>query len=46
MFFSSIKQIYKLIKVKECQTFTIKKNWHSLNFDFLGKKIWKNALAL
>ena len=46
MFFSSIKQIYKLIKVKECQTFTIKKSWRSLNFDFLGKKIWKNALAL
>ena len=46
MFFSSIKQIYKVIKVKECQTFTIKKHWRSLNFDFLGKKIWKNALAL
>ena len=31
----------------ECQTFTIEKNWRrSQNFDFLGKKIWRNALTL
>ena len=42
---SSIKEINRLYG-KECQTFTIGKNWLSQNFDFLGKKIWKNALAL
>ena len=26
--------------------FTFEKNWHSQNFDFLGKKIWRNALTL
>ena len=25
--------------------FTFEKNWHSQNFDFLGKKIWRNALT-
>ena len=25
--------------VKLCQTFTIKKNWRSQNFDLIGKKI-------
>ena len=29
-----------------CQTFTIEKNGRSQNIDFLGKKIWKNALTL
>ena len=29
-----------------CQTFTIEKNWRSQNFYFVGKKIWRNALAL
>ena len=24
----------------------MKKNWSSQNFDFLGKKIWRNKLAL
>ena len=43
MFLSSIKEINRL---KECQTFTIKNNWRSQNFDFLGKKTWKNAIAL
>ena len=32
--------------VKACQTFTTEKNPRSQNFDFLGKKIWRNALAL
>ena len=35
--------------VKKYQTFTIEKNWRSQNLresKFLGKKIWKNALAL
>ena len=27
----------------KCQTFTIKKNWRSQNFDLLGKKIWKKS---
>ena len=45
MFCGSIIEINRLI-VKEWQTFTIKKNWHSQNFDFLGKKIWRNALDL
>ena len=31
---------------QECQTFTIEQNWRSQNFNFLGKKIWRNALAL
>ena len=31
---------------KECQTFTIEKNWCSQNFLFLGKKIWRNAVTL
>ena len=26
--------------------FTIKKNWRSQNFNFIGKKIWRNALPL
>ena len=30
----------------ECQTFTIEKNWRYQNFDFLGKKIWRNARTL
>ena len=30
----------------ECQAFTIEKNWRSQSIDFLGKKIWKNALTL
>ena len=30
----------------ECQTFTVKNNWHSQNFNFLRKKIWRNVLAL
>ena len=34
------------VKVKACQAFTTEKNWHSQNFDILGKKIWRNALAL
>ena len=29
-----------------CQTFTIEKNWRSQNIEFLGKKVWKNALIL
>ena len=33
-------------KAKECQTFTIKNNWRSPNFDFLGKKIWKKVPAI
>ena len=37
---SSIKETNTLIG-KECQTFTIEKNWHSLNFDFLWKKMKK-----
>ena len=28
------------------QTFAIEKNWRSQIFDFLEKKIWRNALAL
>ena len=32
--------------MKECQTFAVKNNWRSQNFDFLGEKIWRNALAL
>ena len=32
-------------QVKACQTFTIEKNWRSQNFDFLWKKICRNALA-
>ena len=27
-------------------SFTIKKNWRSRNFNFIGKKIWRNALPL
>ena len=27
-------------------TFSKEKNWRSKNFDFLGKEIWKNVLAL
>ena len=27
----------------KCQTFAIKKNWRSQNFDLLGKKIWKKS---
>ena len=30
----------------ECQTFTIEKNWRYQNFDFLRKKIWRNARIL
>ena len=30
----------------ESQTFTVKNSWRSQNFDFFGKKIWRNALAL
>ena len=26
--------------------FAIKKNWRSQNFNFIGKKIWRNALPL
>ena len=26
--------------------FTIKKNWHSQSFNFIGKKIWRNAQPL
>ena len=44
MFFNSIKEINR--SVKESQTFTIKNYWRSQNLDFLGKKIWINALAL
>ena len=44
MFSISIKETNRLIK--ERQTFTIKINWPSQNFDFLGKKICKNALTL
>ena len=29
-----------------CQTFITEGNWRSQNIDFLGKKIWKNALTL
>ena len=29
-----------------CQTFIIEKNWRSPNFNFLGDKIWRNALTL
>ena len=32
-------------EVKECQTFTIKNNWRSQKFDFVGNNIWINALA-
>ena len=40
--------------VKKCQTFTTEKNWRSQNLlekyfseiQFLGKEIWRNALAL
>ena len=42
---SSIKEINRLIW-KECQTFTIEKNWRSQNFAFLEEKIWRNALTL
>ena len=45
MFFVLIKEINSLIS-KECQTFTIKDNWSYQNLDFLGKKIWRNALVL
>ena len=44
MFFSSIKEINRLIS--KCQTFTIERKWRSQNFDFLPKKVWRNALAL
>ena len=30
-----------LVQLKKCQTFTIKKNWRSQNFDLIGKKIWE-----
>ena len=43
---TSTKEINRKECGKECQTFTIEKNWHSQNFDFLGKKIWRNALTL
>ena len=26
--------------------FTIKKNWRSQNFNFIGKKIWRSVLPL
>ena len=45
MFFVLIKELNSLIS-KEYQTFTIKDNWSYQNFDFLGKKIWRNALVL
>ena len=44
---TSVKEINWLIwQGKECQTFTIEKNWHSQSFDFLGNKIWRNSLTL
>ena len=47
MFFNGCStSIKELKKEKECQTFAIEKNWRSQNFDFLGKKIWKNVLTL
>ena len=42
--FSSIKKINRLIS--KGMSFTIEKIWRSQNFDFLRKKIWRNALAL
>ena len=44
----SFIQLKKIIGyyVKKCPTFITEKNWHSQNFDFFGKKIWRNALAL
>ena len=44
MFFSSVKEINMLSK--GMSKISIEKNWHSQNFNFLGKKIWRNALAL
>ena len=45
MFFSSNKEINRLI-VKGMSNIYYWENWGSQNFDFLGKKIWRNALAL
>ena len=42
---SSIKELIGSYG-KKYPTFTIKKNGRSQNFDFLEKKIWKNALIL
>ena len=41
MFFSSIKEINRLIK--ECQTFTIEKNWPSQNLRFSRKENLKKC---
>ena len=43
MFFSSVKEINRLIS--EGMSLTFQKNWRSQSFDFLGKKIWRNAIA-
>ena len=45
MFFSSIKEIIRL-KIRAYQTFTVEKSRGSQNFDFPGKKISRNLLAL
>ena len=44
MFFSSINEINRLISKVMSNIYYWEKR--SENFDFLGKKIWKNALAL
>ena len=44
MFFSLFKEKYRLIS-KEMSNIS-KKNWRFQNSNFLGKKIWRNALAL
>ena len=48
MFFYLMFLMDVLVSIKEInsQTFTIEKIWRSQNFDFLGKKIWRNGLAL
>ena len=44
MFFSSIKEMNRLIS-KGMSNFYFWEKWRSQNFDFLGKKISRNALA-
>ena len=45
---TSVKEINRLIWKQKSNTYYWEnlKTWHSQNFDFLGKKIWRNALTL
>ena len=46
MFFISIKEINWLISKEKSNTYLLRTTGCSQNFDFLGKKIWRDIIAL